>query len=171
MNHPYPVPEFFNPTRVDKAWHVDYETRAHQAAEWAAEHRIAPAAADTRRTWLLLVDEQNTFCLPDFELFVAGKSGRGAVEDSIRLCQFIYGNLGRISQITATMDTHNAIQIFHAIFLVDEAGAHPEPYATIHAEDVRNGKWKFNAALADHLGISPEYGQEMLLHYVSELER
>ena len=32
MNHPYPVPEFFNPTRADKPWHVDYEARARQAA-------------------------------------------------------------------------------------------------------------------------------------------
>jgi nicotinamidase-related amidase len=170
MNHPLPVPEFFNPTRADKAWHVPYETRAQQAAEWAQVHHLTPASADTRRIWLLLVDVQNTFCLPDFELFVAGSSGRGAVQDTIRLCQFIYGNLGLISQITATLDTHTAMQIFHAVFLVDHAGAHPQPYSLISAQDVRAGKWKFNPALAEQFSISPEYGQEMLVHYVSQLE-
>ena len=94
MEHPYPIPDFFNPSRADKAWHIDYETRAHQAGAWARENGITPASQDKRRVWLLLVDMQNTFCLPDFELFVAGPSGRGAVEDSIRLCRFIYANLG-----------------------------------------------------------------------------
>ena len=170
MHHPLPLPDFFNPTRADKAWHVPYETRAQQAAEWVRKHALTPAAADSKRVWLLLVDVQNTFCLPDFELFVAGRSGRGAVEDTIRLCQFIYGNLGSITQITATMDTHTAMQIFHPFFLVDGAGAHPAPYTTISAQDVRSGRWSFNPALAGQFSISPEYGQEMLLHYVTELE-
>ena len=39
---------------------------------------------------LLLVDVQNTFCIPGYELFVGGQSGNGAVEDNMRLCQFIY---------------------------------------------------------------------------------
>jgi nicotinamidase-related amidase len=171
MNHPYPVPEFFNPTRADKPWHVDYETRARQAAQWAREYGLLPASQDKRRVWMLLVDMQNTFCLPDFELFVAGRSGRGAVEDTIRLCQFIYSNLGSLTHITATLDTHTAMQIFHSIFLVDEAGAHPQPYSLISAAQVREGQWKFNPLLADQFDISPDYGQEMLLHYVSQLEK
>ena len=163
------MPDFFNPTRADKAWHVPYETRAQQAAEWAPSAALTPAAADTRRIWLLLVDVQNTFCMPDFELFVAGRSGRGAVEDTIRLCQFIYGNLGS-SRRSRPPWIPTGQQIFHAIFLVDEAGAHPAPYTTISAQDVRSGKWKFNPALAG-FGISPEYGQKMMMHYVTELEK
>lgn len=42
---------------------------------------------------LLLIDVQNTFCIPSFELFVGGQSGTGAVEDNRRLCEFIYRNL------------------------------------------------------------------------------
>ena len=56
----------------------------------------------------MLIDVQNTFCIPDFELYVGGRSGHGAVEDNIRLCEFIYRNLGNITHITATMDTHLA---------------------------------------------------------------
>ncbi len=171
MHRQYPVPEFFNPTRADKPWHIDYETRAHQAVQWARENAIQPAARDSNKVWLLLVDMQNTFCLPDFELFVGGRSGRGAVEDTIRLCRFIYENLGSLTHITATLDTHTAMQIFHSIFLVDAAGAHPKPYSLIGAAEVRAGAWRFNPDLADQFGISPEYGQEILLHYVDELER
>ena len=171
MNAPLPLPEFFDPARAATTWHVPYEARAAQAVEWARRHGITPAGRDSRRIWLLLVDMQNTFCLPDYELFVAGRSGRGAVEDTVRLCEFIYRSLGGITQVTATLDTHTAMQIFHAVFLVDSAGAHPSPYSTVAAGDVRSGKWTFNPALADQFGISPDYGQEMLLHYVSELEK
>jgi nicotinamidase-related amidase len=68
------------------------------------------------------------------------------------------------------MDTHQATQIFHALFLVDENGAHPAPYTNISAGDIRSGRWKFNPALADHFGISAEAGQERLKHYTSVLE-
>lgn len=118
----------------------------------------------------MLVDVQNTFCIPGFELYVAGRSGTGAVDDNRRLCEFIYRNLGAITQVTATMDTHHAMQIFHAIFLVGENGEHPAPYTNVSAGDVRTGKWRFNPTLADHFGISVEQGQERLQHYVNELE-
>ncbi|HVN14667.1 MAG TPA: hypothetical protein VMT73_02925 [Anaerolineales bacterium] len=164
------IPDFFDSTRVDKVWRVPYETRAAQAADWARQHGLQAAEADRQRIWLLLIDVQNTFCLPEFELFVAGRSGRCAIEDNIRLCEFIYRNLGIITQISATMDTHQAAQIFHAIFLVNEKGEHPAPYSLVHAEDIRRGAWKFNPALAGQFGITPEQGQERLLHYVSQLE-
>ncbi|MBI5296973.1 MAG: isochorismatase [Chloroflexi bacterium] len=165
-----PLPTFFDPRNADQVWRVPYEKRASQALAWNEKHGLKSVAADRSRIWLLLVDTQNTFCLPDFELFVAGRSGRAAVDDTVRLCEFIYRNLGNISQITATLDTHMSIQIFHAIFLVDANGAHPAPYSQIDAADVRSGKWRFNPALAGPLDVSPEYGQEMLLHYVTQLE-
>lgn len=171
MDDSLPLPEFYDPARAGSLWHVPYEARAELAALWAAQHAITPADQDSRQVWLLLVDMQNTFCLPDFELFVAGRSGRGAVEDTARLCEFIYRSLGILTQITATLDTHTAMQVFHAVFLIDSSGAHPSPYSTVAAADVRSGRWRFNPALASQFAISPDYGQEMLLHYVSELEQ
>src|SRR5918992_5639513 len=85
-----PLPAHFDPSRVGEVWRVPYEERAREAPEWAARHGLRPAAEDKPRICLLAVDVQNTFCLPDFELFVAGRSGRGAVEDSRRLCEFVY---------------------------------------------------------------------------------
>jgi nicotinamidase-related amidase len=116
------------------------------------------------------VDVQNTFCIPGFELFVAGRSGTGAVDDNTRLCEFIYRNLGVITEICPTMDTHQAMQIFHSLYLVDAEGAHPGPFAMISVEDIEGGKWKFNPALCHSLGIDEDYGQRHLLHYTEKLK-
>ena len=166
-----PVPDFFDSNKVGKVWRIPYEERAKGARDWALQHGLQPASTDQAKTWLMLVDVQNTFCIPDFELYVGGRSGQGAVEDNIRLCEFIYRNLGDITYITATMDTHRAMQIFHAIFFVDNDGNHPTPYTDIQASEIRDGKWKFNPALAPHFGIAPKYGQQMMIHYADELER
>jgi nicotinamidase-related amidase len=166
-----PIPEFFRADSVGTVWRIPYEERASQARDWAKQHGLQPASADETRTWLMLIDVQNTFCIPEFELYVGGRSGRGAVDDNVRLCEFIYRNLGAITQITATLDTHMAMQVFHAIFFVDEAGNHPAPYTDIHASELREGKWKFNPALSSQFGIAPEYGQEMMIHYAQELEK
>src|SRR5690606_9857924 len=109
-------------------YRVPYEERAREARAWARAHGVRPAAEDEVRLGLLLIDVQNTFCLPEFELYVRGRSGTGAVDDNRRLADFIYRNLGRITRIVATLDTHQAFQIFHAVFLVDERGEHPAPY-------------------------------------------
>jgi len=166
-----PVPSFFDPSRVGEIWKVDYAARADQAREWARQHQLTPASASKGRISLLLIDVQNTFCQPNFELFVGGRSGRGAVEDNVRLCEFIYRNLENIAHITATMDTHMAQQIFHPNFFVNAEGDHPAPYTDIHLEDLQNGRWIFNPALAPGFNIAPEYGQQMMIHYAGELQR
>jgi nicotinamidase-related amidase len=120
---------------------------------------------------LLIIDAQNTFCLPEFELFVGGRSGSGAVDDNLRLCEFIYRNLNAITTIAPTMDTHTAMQIFHPIFWINEAGEHPLPAATsITLEEVQQGIWKVNPAVA-HSIANGNYSalQKHALHYVQKL--
>ncbi len=166
-----PIPSFFDASRVSEIWKVDYAVRADQARDWTNQHELKPASASKERISLLLIDVQNTFCIPNFELFVGGRSGHGAVDDNICLCEFIYRNLGNITHITATMDTHMAQQIFHPIFFVDKDGNHPAPYTDIHAAELREGKWTFNPAIAPNHHIAPEYGQQMMIHYAEELEK
>jgi nicotinamidase-related amidase len=166
-----PLPPHFRPDRVGELWKVAYEERANEAEEWAREHAVAPAADDSVRVCLVAVDVQNTFCLPQFELFVGGRSGTGAVDDNRRLCEFVYRNLGAITQIVPTLDTHSALQIFHAAFLVDEEGRHPDPYTLVSAEDVERGRWKANPAAARALGLDAEYVQKHLLHYTRTLQQ
>ena len=163
------LPAYFEPGRVGEVWRVPYEERARQAEAWAEEHGLAPAAEDAVRICLLAVDVQNTFCIPEFELFVAGRSGTGAVDDNRRLCEFVYRNLGTITQIFPSLDTHHAMQLFHAIWLVDEQGNHPPPLTLVSAEDVEAGRWRVNVAVADALGIDPEYAERHLAHYTRRL--
>ena len=172
MTHPLlPIPEFFDTDQVGSVWRIPYEARALQARDWAHLHKLEPASVSTTRTWLMLIDVQNTFCIPEFELYVGGRSRRGAVDDNTRLTQFIYRNLADITHITATMDTHKTMQVFHAIFFVDQNGNHPAPYTDIHSADLKNGTWTFNPALAPQFGIAPAYGQQMMLHYAEALEK
>jgi nicotinamidase-related amidase len=164
-----PIPPHFSPVKVGEVWKVPYEERAVAARAWAKDHDLRPAAQDAFRIALLLVDVQNTFCIPGYELYVGGRSGTGAVDDNTRLVRFIYRNLGAITHISATFDTHQAAQIFHALFLVNERGEHPAPYTLVTAEDVEQGRWKFNTDLAESLDIEPGYGQHHLEHYTAEL--
>ena len=164
-----PAPDFYRPERVGEVWRVPYEERAREALSWAEEQRIRPASDDTLRICLLAVDVQNTFCIPGFELFVGGRSGTGAVDDNRRLCEFVYRNLGAITQIVSSLDTHRALQIFHALWLVDEQGDHPEPYTLVSAEDVESGRWRVNPAVCTSLGIDPDYAERQLAHYTRAL--
>lgn len=166
-----PIPSFFDSSRVGEIWKVDYESCAREAHDWALQHNLKPVTASKNIISLLLVDTQNTFCVPNFELFVGGRSGRGAVDDNIHLCKFIYRNLGNIAHITATMDTHLSQQIFHPIFFVDKEANHPAPYTDIHVAELHVGTWRFNPALAPRFNIAPEYGQQMMIHYAEELAR
>ena len=165
------IPEHFAPAKVGEVWRVPYQERAAEAARWAQTQGVAPVASDRNRIALLLVDVQNTFCIPGFELYVAGRSGTGAVDDNRRLCEFIYRNLGLISRIIPTMDTHQAMQIFHSIFLVNEEGRHPEPLSLISVEDIEQGRWQANPEVLRHLGIDPSYGERYLLHYTRALKQ
>ena len=165
-----PLPAHFDAERVAEVWRVPYGQRAREAAAWAAEHGLGPAARDETRVCLLAVDVQNTFCTPGFELFVAGRSGTGAVDDSRRLCEFVYRNLGSITQILPTLDTHQAMQIFHGAFLVGPDGAHPDPYTLVSAADVESGRWTVSPEACTTLGIDPEYAQRHLETYVRALE-
>ena len=108
------VPPHFDPGRVDTVWKVPYEDRAEEARKWTRQYNIEPASRDKHRISLVLVDVQNTFCIPGFELYVGGASGTGAVDDNRRLCEFIYRNLHVITETCPTMDTHQTMQIFHS---------------------------------------------------------
>jgi nicotinamidase-related amidase len=108
--------------------------------------------------------------MPDFELFVAGQSGNGAVEDNARLCEFIYRNLGSITEIMATMDTHTAMQIFHPVFWVNDRGEHPEPMSQISVEEVASGAWQINPAVAPRIADKDlAWLQQYALHYAKSL--
>jgi nicotinamidase-related amidase len=163
------LPPHFDPERVGEVWRVVYAARFAEADAWRRRHGLRPAVTDGFRTALMLVDVQNTFCTPGFELFVAGRSGTGALDDNRRLCEFIYRNLAAITQVVPTLDTHRALQIFQPVFLVDDEGRHPEPYTLVTLEDVDSGRWRVNPNVAQELGLDAGYAQAYLRYYVETL--
>jgi nicotinamidase-related amidase len=68
------------------------------------------------------------------------------------------------------MDTHQAMQIFHASFWINDEGKHPAPFTLISKEDVEKGRWKFNPVLCHSLGINEDYARRHLVHYTTRLK-
>lgn len=170
------LPAHFESAKVGEVWRVPYQERAIAAQNWAKQHHIQPATLDRQRVCLLAIDVQNTFCIPGYELFVGGRSGMGAVEDNVRLCEFIYRNLSEITEISLTLDTHTATQIFHPVFWINSAGMNPSPMTMITLEDVEKGIWQVNPAAASSIsldGYPCEYEklQAYALHYVQRLHQ
>jgi nicotinamidase-related amidase len=97
------------------------------------------------------------------------KVGHGAVEDSRRLCSFVYRNLAAITEVVVTLDTHQAFQIFHAPFLADADERHPDPYTLVTAVDVSEGRWTVDGEAAHALGLDPDAAAEHLAAYVAAL--
>ena len=165
-----PLPPHWNPAAVGEIRRVDYASAFADAGRWREEQALSPAAQDRFRIALVAVDVQNTFCTPGFELFVAGRSGTGALDDSRRLCEFVYRNLDAITQVFPTLDTHQALQIFHRVLLEDPDGRPPEPFTNVSAADVAEGRWRVNPAAAEGLGLDANYAEEHLRYYTRALE-
>src|SRR5262245_36678700 len=115
-----PLPALFRPERsADWGYRPDGGTLLAQALAFRQRHGLSPASRDGRTVHLLLIDVQKDFCFPEGALYAAGRSGRGAIDDSRRIAEFIYRNLGALTEITTTLDSHLAFQIFFPSFWLD----------------------------------------------------
>lgn len=168
-----PLPRFFDAARAaDYAYDPDPQKLLTEALLYRRQHGVRPAATDRRKVHLLLIDVQKDFCFPEGSLYVGGTSGHGAVRDSERIAKFIYRNLGRLTDVTCTMDTHFPFQIFFPSFWLDEKGEHPPAHTQVETADVRAGRLRPNPAITWWLA-SGNYMwlQSQVEHYVAELER
>ena len=99
---------------------------------------------------LSVIDCQLDFIHPEGALSVPG-----AVDDTDRLCRFIYNNVGQISHIVASLDTHYLYQPFHRFNwvagskptsrpsgLVYSEGENPDPFTVITAQNIREDTWR-----------------------------
>lgn len=164
------LPPHYDPANVvnDERW-IDYMGLQSAATEWRLEHDIKSRVTDRTKIGVLGIDVQNTFCHPKGELFVGGASGTGAIDDSQRLVEFIYHNLGVISNIDCTLDTHRLFAVFHPSFLVNDQDEHPAPFTTVSHKDVVDGVWKPDPLVASALGVSLMAVHRQLLHYTEQL--
>ena len=135
-----PLPPWYRPeAAVLFGYRPDPAALFAEAGRWRRAHEMSPMGGDARRVRLLVVDGQRDFCFPEGALYVGGRSGRGALEDSDRLARFVYRNLHRISEITCTLDTHYPFQIFFPSFWRGRDGSPLAAHREVHAADVRGG--------------------------------
>jgi len=167
------TPVFYDPKHAaDWAYRPDATALATAATAWRKQHAIKPSAADEKRVHLLLIDVQKDFCFPDGTLYVAGRSGTGAIDDSRRIAEFVYRNLGALTDITTTMDTHLAYQIFFPSFWLDKADAPLAAHTILTADQIAAGEVRPNPAIAKWLcGGNYTWLCKQVLHYARELER
>lgn len=102
----------------------------------AEQERFTAAINDSPRRLLLCIDVQKDF-IEGGALAVPG-----SIADVERITRFIYNNMGGISKIMCSLDTHIAHQIFHPCWWVNSAGDHPTPYTIITYDDVVQNRWK-----------------------------
>jgi nicotinamidase-related amidase len=170
---PLPNPTFYDLKRAaDWSYRPDAAQLATAANGWRAQYKLKPSAADETRIHLLLIDVQKDFCFPEGTLYVAGRSGRGALDDSRRIAEFIYRNLGSLTEITTTLDTHLAYQIFFPSFWLDKADQPLTAFTTITSDQIAAGDVRPNPAMAKWLcGGNYTWLCKQVLYYCKELER
>src|SRR5215210_1789981 len=112
----------------------------------AADYHYRPDAAAETRVHLLLIDVQKDFCFPEGSLYVAGRSGTGAIDDSRRIAELIYRNLGALTDVTTTMDTHLAYQIFFPSFWLDRDDKPLTAHRVVTSEQIAGGEARPNPA-------------------------
>lgn len=144
------LPTFYIPDKVGEL----APARVGQAIELGQSYDLPPGDEDNPRVLLLLVDAQVDFIHPEGSLSVPG-----AVEDTRRTIEWLYRNLGSVSAIAASLDSHIPIQIFYPTWWVNADGDHPEPYTPITAEQVKAGEWQ------------PLYEMEWSRQYVEQLNQ
>jgi nicotinamidase-related amidase len=170
---PLPTPGFYDPRHAcDWAYRPDAARLLEAAAAWRREHGIAASGSDRLERRLLLIDLQKDFCFPEGTLYVGGRDGRGALRDNDRIARFVYGNLGALSAITCTLDTHHPFQIFFASFWTGRDGQPLSSHREIRTEEVRSGAVRPNPSLAAWLsGGDLGWLTRQAEFYCAELER
>lgn len=168
-----PLPSFFDPKNAELfSYRPDHSRLFEEATRWAKSHRITPAAKDKRNIHLLLIDVQKDFCFPEGSLYVAGRDGRGALDDNRKIAEFIYKNIGALTNVTTTLDTHFAFQIFFPSFWVDKNDAPLAPFREITTEHIDSGEVRPNPAIASWLcNGNYTWLLKQARYYCAELEK
>jgi nicotinamidase-related amidase len=167
------LPDFFLPSNSG-AWNYAAEAKRvfDEAAKARRSQSIPPASEDRSKVHLLLVDLQRDFCMPEGTLFVAGRSGRAAIDDNARIAAFIYRNLSLLSDITCTADLHFPFQIFFPAFWTRKDGSAPPPHTIVTSEQVRSGELLPDPPLAGPLaGGDYNWLRRQALSYTESLEK
>ena len=146
-----PSPAHYNPANAANWGYSPNQAALFEAAgEWRTRFDIKPAGSSPFDLHLLLIDVQKDFCFPEGTLYVGGRSGRGAIDDTPAHRGVHLPEPRRPSpNITTTMDTHFAYQIFFPSFWVDaRRPARSRPTARSRPRQIDRGEVRPNPAVA-----------------------
>ena len=127
------LPAFYDPAKVGTL----FVPNSAAAIRDGSAAGVSPAADDKQRIVLILVDAQVDFIHTNGALSVPG-----AVADSRRTVEWIYRNVGQVTRIVASLDTHVPLQIFYPNWWVNDRGEHPTPFTPITSGEVERGLWR-----------------------------
>lgn len=170
---PLPLPEFYDEKNCyDDSYQRKVDLNFQEYAnKWRKSHNIEYSSNSKYKVVLLSIDNQRDFIFPSGSLFVAGKDGKGAMNDQNRLAKFAYKYLHIINKITNSLDTHFLYQIFFGACHLDTDGFMLKPNTIITYDDYKQGKYRVNPAVAKEFGMSPPTLQKQFMYYMKELER
>lgn len=164
------IPDFFVRRNADLwGYRPDHLQLQSQANNDRKRLGIRPSSTDSEIISVLNIDNQRDFDNPNGTLMVGGRSGRGAIDNAVTLCEWVYRNINRITDFTCTMDSHFPIQIFFPAFWVDRNGNHPAPFTNISHEDVVTGKWLPSIGVATMLNANYTWLKQYCEHYTKKL--
>jgi nicotinamidase-related amidase len=174
MTH-HDIPSFFDPKNAELwDYRLDDKTVRAEAQKWRARGNLAPATDASKQVYLLIIDAQKDFCLPQGALYVGGRSGRGSVDDSSRIAQFMYANAGHISKIIPSFDSHDkppkAFHIFSPPFWETSSGGAVAPHTDMTVEDLVSGRYRVTDAALSALGVTREWLTAYVCHYAKVLK-
>ncbi len=163
-------PGFYNPDNAKKwGYSPNYGEVRTQARDWAKHRGIGSAMRANKRIAFLGIDVQDDFSNPQGTLYVSGRSGDGAIKDSQRMAQFLYRNMGALTSVSLTLDTHFPLMVFSPAFWTQK-GQDAGPFQFIKPEQIRSGEFQVNPMMASLTG-NLAWLQQYVLHYADSLER
>lgn len=166
-----PMPDFFNPANAhNSAYMANPATIQTAAAAWRQRFNLTPVGSDVRKNYVLDIDDQFDFDFPQGSLFVAGRSGTGAMDALARRAAFVHKYLAYIYGITNTMDSHLPFQIFFGSAHLDKNDQHPAAHTMIPA-DLYKREYRPNPAMAAQIGADMVWLQKQFNYYCEQLDK
>lgn len=165
------LPPFYDARNIKWGYRPNLDKVYAEAHAWIKLQNVRPAATDSKVVHVLPIDMQGDFSFPEGTLPVLGRSGRGAMDDSRRFVEWLYANVGTISKITPTMDTHMPYQIFFQPFWEKADGSMVEANTMISVADLDAGKYRVSPRAAAALNIDYMWLCTYARHYCQELEK
>ncbi len=164
-------PPHYNPANSRKADYQANPTQLQKAAEdWKKRFGLKPVASDQNQIVVLDIDDQGDFDFPSGSLFVAGRSGTGAMDAMRRRVEFGYRYMANISEWIDTMDSHLPYQVFYGSAHMTRDGELVQPNTMISADEYKGGVYRPNPAMAAQIGADTNWLHRQWIHYCERLE-